>query len=70
MLFILYVSELQDHLPSSIGSFQYADDTTIYSKKKEKENLRPFSGYRLRKYLVESLVMSKLDCCDTITTII
>ena len=30
-LFILYVSELQDHLPSSIGSFQYADDTTIYS---------------------------------------
>ena len=31
MLFILYVSDLQDHLPSSIGWFQYADDTTIYS---------------------------------------
>ena len=31
MLFNLYVSDLQDHLPSSIGSFQYADDTTIYS---------------------------------------
>ena len=30
MLFNLYVSDLQDHLPSSIGSFQYADDTTIY----------------------------------------
>ena len=27
----LYVSDLQDHFPSSIGSFQYADDTTIYS---------------------------------------
>ena len=31
MLFNLYVSDLQDHLPSSIGSLQYADDTTIYS---------------------------------------
>ena len=31
MLFNLYVSDLQDHLPSSIGSFQYAADTTIYS---------------------------------------
>ena len=31
ILFNLYVSDLQDHLPSSIGSFQYADDTTIYS---------------------------------------
>ena len=31
MLFNLYVSDLQDHLPSSIGSFQYADDTTLYS---------------------------------------
>ena len=31
MLFNLYVSDLQDHLRSSIGSFQYADDTTIYS---------------------------------------
>ena len=31
MLFNLYVSDLQDHLPSSIGPFQYADDTTIYS---------------------------------------
>ena len=31
MLVNLYVSDLQDHLPSSIGSFQYADDTTIYS---------------------------------------
>ena len=31
MLFNLYVSDLQDHLPSSIGSFQYADGTTIYS---------------------------------------
>ena len=29
MLFNLYVSDLQDHLPSSIGSFQYADDTTV-----------------------------------------
>ena len=31
MLFNLFVSDLQDHLPSSIGSSQYADDTTIYS---------------------------------------
>ena len=31
ILFNLYVSDLQDHLPSSIGSFQYADDTKIYS---------------------------------------
>ena len=31
MLFNLYVSDLQDHLRSSIGSFQYTDDTTIYS---------------------------------------
>ena len=31
MLFNLYVSDLQNHLPSSFGSFQYADDTTIYS---------------------------------------
>ena len=31
VLFNLYVSDLQNHLPSSIGSFQYADDTTIYS---------------------------------------
>lgn len=31
ILFNLYVSDLQDHLPSSIGSFQYAYDTTIYS---------------------------------------
>ena len=31
MLCNLYVSDLQDNLPSSIGSFQYADDTTIYS---------------------------------------
>ena len=30
MLFKVYVSDLQDHLPFSIGSFQYADDTTIY----------------------------------------
>ena len=31
VLFNLNVSDLQDHLSSSIGSFQYADDTTIYS---------------------------------------
>ena len=31
MLFKVYVSDLQDHLPFSIGSFQYADDTRIYS---------------------------------------
>ena len=31
MLFNLCVSDLQDHLPSSIDSFQYADDTTLYS---------------------------------------
>ena len=31
MLFNLYISDLQDHLRPSIGSFQYADDTTIYS---------------------------------------
>ena len=30
MLFNLYVSDLQDHLPSAIGSFQYADDTTVH----------------------------------------
>ena len=29
MLFKLCVSDLQDHLPFSIGSFQYADDTKI-----------------------------------------
>ena len=31
MLFNLHVPDLQDHLPSLIGSFQYANDTTIYS---------------------------------------
>ena len=31
MLFNLCVSDLQDHLPSSIDSFQYTDDTTLYS---------------------------------------
>ena len=165
MLFNLYVSDLQDHLPSSIGSFQYADDTTIYSScpapelqkcaqelnstlntvsswsndshlalnsKKTKtmllstsqmshvhsldknrpaitisdstleyvnvskllgvhihqhfnwdehvqatwkscygtiqiiRKLKNFAGYRLRKHLVESLVLSKLDYCDTV----
>ena len=29
MLFKVYVSDLQDHLPFSIGSFQYADDNKI-----------------------------------------
>ena len=165
MLFNLCVSDLQDHLPSSIGSFQYADDTTIYSScpapelqrcaqelnstlntvstwsndshlalnsKKTKtmllstsqmshvqsldknqpaitisdstleyvnvskllgvhfhqhlnwdehvqatckscygtiqiiRKLKNFAGYRLRKHLVESLVLSKLDYCDTV----
>ena len=28
--------------------------------------LENFSGYRLRKHLVESLVLSKLDYCDTV----
>ena len=28
--------------------------------------LKNFSGYRLRKHLVESLVLSKLDYCDTV----
>ena len=31
LLFNLYVSDVQDHTPSSTGSFQFADDTTIYS---------------------------------------
>ena len=31
MFFNLWVFDLQDHLSSWIGSFQYADDTTIYS---------------------------------------
>lgn len=30
MFFNLYISDLKDHLPSSIGLFQYTDDTTIY----------------------------------------
>ena len=30
MLFNLYVSDLQDNLPNSVTTFQYADDTTIY----------------------------------------
>ena len=41
MLFNLYVSDLQDHLPSSIGSIQYADDTTIY---RTYSNKRPTSN--------------------------
>ena len=28
--------------------------------------LKKFAGYRLRKHLVESLVLSKLDYCDTV----
>ena len=28
--------------------------------------LKNFAGYRLRKHLVESLVLSKLDYCDTV----
>ena len=31
MFLNLYVSDLQDHLPSSIGSYHYPDDTAIYS---------------------------------------
>ena len=31
MLFNLYVADLQDILPPTVRSFQYADDTTIYS---------------------------------------
>ena len=31
MLFNHYVSDLEDHFPSSIGSFQDADDTTVHS---------------------------------------
>lgn len=30
MLFNLYVSDLQDNLPNSVTTFQYADDTTNY----------------------------------------
>lgn len=30
MLFNLYASDLQDNLPNSVTTFQYADDTTIY----------------------------------------
>ena len=122
MLFNLCVSDLQDHLPSSIDSFQYTDDTKLYSNcpapelqicvhelnstlntvsswsndshlplnsKKTKtmllstsqmsdEHVKPtckscygtiqiirklknLAGYRVRKHLVESLVLSKLD---------
>ena len=28
--------------------------------------LKNFAGYRLKKHLVESLVLSKLDYCDTV----
>ena len=31
MLFNLYVTDLQDNLPSTATTFQYADDTTIYT---------------------------------------
>ena len=31
MLFNLYVSDLQDHLPSTVSTYQYADDTSLYS---------------------------------------
>ena len=31
-----------------------------------KKTLKNFAGYRLRKHLVESLVLSKLDYCDTV----
>jgi hypothetical protein len=37
MLFNLYVSDLQDRLPSSVTTFQYADDTTIYSSSRPTE---------------------------------
>jgi hypothetical protein len=37
MLFNLYVSDLQDCLPSSVTTFQYADDTTIYSSSRPTE---------------------------------
>lgn len=30
MLFNLYVSDLQDNLPNSVTTFQYADGTTIH----------------------------------------
>ena len=30
MIFNLYISDLQDNLPNSVTTFQYADDTTIY----------------------------------------
>ena len=32
MLFNLYVTDLQDNLPSTATTFQYADDTTIYTR--------------------------------------
>ena len=31
MLFNLYVADLQDNLPPTVTSFQYADDTTMYT---------------------------------------
>ena len=31
MLFNLYVADLQDNLPSTVTTFQYADDTTLYT---------------------------------------
>ena len=37
VLFNLYVSDLQDRLPSLVTTFQYADDTTIYSSSRPAE---------------------------------
>ena len=37
-----------------------------YGKIQIIRKLKNFAGYRLRKHLVESLVLSKLDYCDTV----
>ena len=39
---------------------------TIQIILKKLKELKNFAGYRLRKHLVESLVLSKVDYCDTV----
>ncbi|XP_015759559.1 PREDICTED: uncharacterized protein LOC107338822 [Acropora digitifera] len=67
MLFNLYVADLQDILPPTVKSFQYADDTTIYSScivpqiTSQAESMNATLAS-----LVETLILSKVSYCDVI----
>ena len=58
MLFNLYVSDLKEHLPPSVASYQYADNTTILTSCRPAElasTASKMNDTRLPQYLVKPL---------------